>query len=179
MIDYSEFLNQILDGYRSNYDVSLEDSGDGYLVARAHSHVQHGQHLVFKEFEMWSADDDEYVYIFRVTHLTSALARELIDFSYNDGFPRIKLDHVDFKHQHMCTRLVAVILFDTADDEALKVIRKCRIYKSFQFSLKGWMEMHTLALSLSDGGLTNNRYGRETAKFLKKHVDHYDKHVKK
>ncbi|MCR5594790.1 MAG: hypothetical protein K6G12_02995 [Lachnospiraceae bacterium] len=176
MIEYDRFLNQILNGYRTNYDVSVHDDGDD-LVATAESHVRQGQHVVFKEFEMWSANDDEYVYVFRIPHLTAELVQNAISRAYDDGFPKIKLDHVDFKHQHMCTRLVALFLFDDADEDALTAIRKCKIYKSFQFSLKGWMEMHTAGICLADERVISNRYGRETAKFLKMHAKHYAKHV--
>ena len=176
MIDYEPFLNQILDGYRSSYNVAMEKAGDT-LVATAELHMTQGQHVVFKEFTMWSADDDEYVYIYRIPHLTAQAAEEAIQRAYDDGFPRIKLDHVDFRHQHMCTRLVAMFLYDDAEEEALKRIRKCKIYHSFQFSLKGWMEMHTAGVNLTDDSVVSNRYGRETAKFLKMHVDHYRSHV--
>jgi hypothetical protein len=112
-----------------------------------------------------------------VSHLTDQAAEEAIQRAYDDGFPRIKLDHVSFRHQHMCTRLVALFLYDDAEEEALKRIRKCKIYHSFQFSLKGWMEMHTAGVNLTDDSVVSNRYGRETAKFLKMHVNHYHSHV--
>ena len=175
MIEYEPFLNQILDGYRSSYNVSLEKPGDE-LVATAELHMQQGQHIIFKEFTMWNADDDEYVYIFHIPHLTAEAANAAIQRAYDDGFPRIKLDHVTFRHQHMCTRLSPVFLYDDAEEEALKAIKKCKIYHSFQFSLKGWMEMHTAGVNLSSGDVISNRYGRETAKFLKMHVEHYAKH---
>lgn len=174
MIEFEPFLNQILDGYRTNYDVSLCEGQNG-PVATAELHMKEGQHLIFKEFEMWSADNDEYVYIYRYPHLDAETARKTIDEAYEVGFPKIKLDHVDFKHQHMCTRLVALFICDDADEDALKAVKKCRIYHSFQFSLKGWMEMHTAAICLNDGSIVSNRYGRETAKFLKMHAEHYAK----
>ena len=176
MIEYEPFLNQILDGYRSNYNVVKTESEDE-LAATAELHMTQGQHVVFKEFTMWQADDDEYVYIFRIPHLTAGSVESAISRSYDDGFPRIKLDHVNFRHQHMCTRLVALFLYDDADEEALKAIRKCKIYHSFQFSLKGWMEMHTAGINLTDASVVSNRYGRETAKFLKMHAEHYAKRV--
>ena len=177
MISYAPFLKQMLDGYRSNYNVSEAENEFDELVATAELHMKQGQHLVFKEFEMWSADDDEYVDVFRTPHLTVSIAEECINRAYEDGFPKIKLDHVNFRHQHMCTRLVALFMYDDADEDALKVLKKCRIYKSFQFSLKGWMEMHTAGINLTDDSVISNRYGRETAKFLKMHVEHYMKNT--
>ena len=77
-----------------------------------------------------------------------------------------KID-LEGKDAHMCTRLVAVFLCDSADQAAVEEIEKCRIYKSFQFSLKGWMEFHTAAIDFGKESVVSNRYGRETAKFLK------------
>lgn len=175
MISFEPFFEQLMDGYKGNYNIELvEDSANG-LVAKASMHVRESQCVIFKEFEIWDAKADEYVYVFKVDKLTEELAKEIIKYSYDDGFPKIDLDHVSIKHQHMCTHLVALVLADEADEAAIKVIKKCRIYKSFQFSLKGWMEMHTDLLTLKDEKIYSNRYGTETAKFLKMHVNHFKK----
>lgn len=173
MIDFNTYINSLLDGYRSSYDVEINENNEDVLYATAHMHMEHVQGFIFKEFRMTAADADEYVYIYRIPELNEETCKEIIQRTYDDGFPKIKLDHVTFNHQHMCTRLVALFVCDNADEAALKAIRKCRIYKSFQFSLKGWMEVHTAVLNLEDGSVISNSYGRETAKFLKKHVDHY------
>lgn len=178
MINYESFVQQLLDGYKTNYDIDIKEGATNGLVAVLHMHASQGQHLIFKEVKMWEADADEYVYVFRVPSINKESAEQLIKEAYDDGFPKINLEHLSFSHQHMCTRLVAIFLCDEATDDALKIIKKCRIYKSFQFSFKGWMEMHTACVNLSDGSIVANRYGRETAKFLKMHVDHYNKHTK-
>lgn len=177
MVDYSKFYEQILMGYRNNYDIERLDDVEEGLVAKAHMHVSESQCVIFKEFEMWTADADEYVYIYRIPHLTAEAAKKAIEEAHADGMPMIDLDHVNIKHQHMCTHLVALFLCDTADKDAIKVVKKCRIYKSFQFSLKGWMEMHTDLITLTDEKIYTNRYGTQTAKFLKMHVNHYHKTV--
>ena len=173
MIQFDEYIGRLLDGYRSNYDVEIIEEPTDELYATAHMHAETVQNFLFKEFQMSAADADEYVYVYRVEHLTAEKAQEIIDRTYEDGFPKIKLDHYSFRHQHMCTRLVALFLCESVDDAALKILKKCRIYKSFQFSLKGWMEMHTAILNLSDASVSSNTYGRETAKYMKKHVSHY------
>lgn len=174
MIVFESFLEQLLNGYKSNFDIERLEAAEG-LVAKAHMHVTESQCMIFENLRMWDADADEYVYIFRIPHLTKELAETAIKQAYDDGFPKIDLDHVTFRHQHMCTHLVALFLCDTADEEAVKVVRKCRIYKSFQFSLKGWMEMHTDLITFRDEKVYSNRYGTDTAKFLKMHIDHYRK----
>lgn len=171
-VDYDIFFERLLDGYRSNYDIEKVTDGPMGLVAKAHMHVEESQCLLFEEFKMWSADSDEYVYFFHVPHLSDQICEECIQYAYDDGFPKIKLDHLSFHKQHMCTRLVVLFLCEEAEEEAVKRVKKCRIYKSFQFSLKGWMEMHTAVVDLGKGSVESNRYGKDTAKFLKKLLIH-------
>jgi len=174
MIDYAKFKDQLLNGYRSNYNIEEIEDADNYLVAKLHMHVTESQCVVFEEFKMWDANADEYVYMFRIPHLTDELCEAAIKYAHEDGMTYIDLDHISIRHQHMCTHLVALFLCDTADEKAIKRIKKCRIYKSFQFSLKGWMDMHTDLITLNDSKVYSNGYGRETAKFLKMHVKHYE-----
>ncbi len=175
MIDSKEFFEQLLEGYRSNYDIVRHDENEEGLVAEAHMHIVESQCVVFKEFSMWTADADEYVYIFRVPHLTEEFAKNAIKEAYDDGFPKIDLEHVNISKQHMRTNLVALFICDSAEEAAIKAVKKCKIYKSFQFSLKGWMEMHTDLVTLNDEKVYTNRYGTRTAEFLKMHIRHYNK----
>ena len=167
-ISRESFLDRTLEGYRSSYDLERFTEPEHYLSARAHLHITESQYFLSRKFQAWSADNDEYVYFYTPEHLDDQLAQELIQYTYDQGFPLINLEHLSFKKQHMCTRLVVVILCDGMDEDAAKRIQKCRIYKSFQFSLKGWMEVHTVAVDLGKESVISNRYGKETAKFLKK-----------
>lgn len=175
MLEYESFAKQLIDGYVSNYDIERFENRDDNLIATAHMHVTESQCVIFKELRMWDANADEYVYFFYIPHLTVEAVDAAINMAHADGMPRIDLENVTLKHQHMCTHLVTLILADDADKEAIKKLKKCKIYKSFQFSLKGWMDMQTELITLSDGKVYSNGYGQETAKFLKKHVKHYQK----
>jgi len=177
MIEYRPFLEALLKGYENSYDVEeVTDSDENSpLVAKAHFHVTESQCLVFKEFSMWTAEADEYVFIYYVKKLTDEIANELIKKTYDVGFPLIHLEDKNFKHQHMCTRFVALFITEEADAEAVKCIKKCKIYKNFNFSLKGWMEMHTAMVNLTDGSVAGNRYSKDTVKFLKELVSHRQK----
>ncbi len=179
MIDYNAFLEQLLNGYKSSYDIERIEGATEGLVAKAHMHVEECQCIIFEEFKMWTADADEYVYVYRIPHLTEEIADKCIQEVYDDGFPMIKLDHVSIRNQHMRTHLVALFIVDEADEAAIKKVKKCKIYKNFAFSFKGWMEMHTATVNLTDGSVSNNNYGRSTGEFLKLHIDHYRSNVNK
>ena len=174
-ISGKEFLDRLLEGYVSSYDIDREEDPEHQLYAKAHLHIEESQYFLMKSIQAWTADADEYAYFYITDHMTDEMAQEFIQHTYDQGFPLIKLDHLTFKKQHMVTRLVAVVLCQSMDEAAAKRIRKCSIYKSFQFSLKGWMEVHTVAVDLGKESVISNRYGKETAKFLKKILDGYPK----
>ena len=69
---------------------------------------------------------------------------------------------------HMYSFITPVFVCDTCDEDARKALKKCRIYKSFHFSLHGWMDFHTAVVDLERGRIDANRSGHSTAKILKK-----------
>ena len=69
---------------------------------------------------------------------------------------------------HMASYITAVFVCDTCDEDALKALKKCRIYKSFHFSLHGWMNFHAALVRVADSRIDANRSGHHVAKILKK-----------
>lgn len=69
---------------------------------------------------------------------------------------------------HMYSFITPVFVCDTCEEDARKALKKCRIYKSFHFSLHGWMDYHAAVVDLSKGRIDANRSGHDTAKILKK-----------
>lgn len=161
-LDRSALLERILDAYSRWYDIERYDGPDAPLAASAAFHEHGTGYILIRRAEMWSADRHEYAYFFSLPHLTEALYRDCLNKTLELGEPR-----VDPVSGHMCTSLVTVILCDTADEAALRALKKCRIRKSFQFSLKGWMEVHTAAVEVGKASVTANGAARNTAKFLK------------
>ena len=85
------------------------------------------------------------------------------DYVHADGMERL---HVG--PGHMSSFITPVFICDTCDEDARRALKKCRISKSFHFSLHGWMDHHTALVELSTGQIDANPGGRHTAKFLKK-----------
>ena len=159
-----EFLKRLLNGYSRSYDIEFVQHNELPLVATAQFHVSESQYILSKKATMWTVDSDEYVYFFSVPELTEDIYSRCIQYACDNGMAKIDLTT---KQPHMCTRLVALFLCDSADAAALIRLKKCRIYKSFQFSFKGWMEFHTAAADLGKESVVSNNYGRDTAKFMK------------
>lgn len=157
-----KLLTRVLQAYAPYYDIERRDEGDAPLSAIATFHEHGTGYVLFKTAEMWSADRHEYVYIFSVPHLTKELYERCLARARGLGEPRI-----DPVKGHMSSFIVAEFLCDSADADAVRALKKCRIRKSFQFSLKGWMEVHTAVVELGKDSVAANPAGRNTAKFLK------------
>lgn len=161
-LNCSELLERILQAYRSSFDIRLCEQSEAPLVAAAAYHEHATGYMMVKKAEMWAADRHEYDYFFSVPHLTEELFRQCLDKTMELGEPLVKPGK-----NHMCTNLVLVILCDSADDAAIQALKKCRIRKSFHFSLHGWMEVQTAAVELGKDSAVSNPAGRPVAKFLK------------
>ena len=78
------------------------------------------------------------------------------------------LEKVDPVPGHMCSGIVGVFICGSADAEAVKLLKKYRWRKSFQFSLRGWAEAHTALALTGESAVVSNAAGRNTAGLLKK-----------
>ena len=159
-----EMLNKLLQSYASSYDIeeALDVPEMPMLAARAHFHVEESQYMLVKSAVMYETHSDEYVWFYSVPHLTDQLCEQCIRYAWDQGLPLAKHDG-----KQMVTRIAAIFICDSMDEAAQKRIEKCALYKSFQFSLKGWAECHAVAADLGKESAVSNRFGRETAKHLK------------
>lgn len=155
-------LDRVLDHYSVYYDVARCDASDAPLMARAAFHEHGTGYALIRKAEMWSADRHEYAFFFSVPHLTREIYETCLAQTRTLGEPL-----VDPVSGHMSTFLVAIFLCESVDSDAVKALKTCRIRKSFQFSLKGWMEVHTAAVDLGKDTVVGNAAGRNTVKFLK------------
>ena len=154
-------LTRLLNAYTAYYDVERVEGQDP-LVATAFFHVHGVKYVLVKSAQIWAADNNEFVYFFSCPHLTVELYEQCLQLAYERGSQLINPDE-----NHMSSYVVALFLCDSCDDEARKRLKKCRMRKSFQFSLKGWMEVHTAVVDLGMDSVTANSDGRKTAEFLK------------
>lgn len=155
-------LDGILERYSAWYNTERCAPVDAPLVAKAEFHEHETGYMLVRQAEMWSADRHEYTYFFSVPTLTKELYEQCIGIVRTQGEPLVKPDS-----GHMSTVLAAVFLCDSVTDEAAKAVKQCRIRKSFHFSLRGWMEVHTAAVDLGKATVIGNSVARNTVKFLK------------
>ena len=156
-------IGRLLRSFSSCYNIQLVEDDRTPITARCDFFEHSGQYVISKKAELWSADNEEYLYVLSIPHLTLELYEKWRDHVQAEAMERI---HVG--PGHMASYITPVFICDTCDDAARKALKKCRIYKSFHFSLHGWMDHHTALVELSTGQIDANLGGRHTAKILKK-----------
>jgi len=165
----SSLITKILKAYRSYYNVETtellnEDSGsveEGNII-NAIFHMHSEKYVLSKKAQLYQMDTNEYTKFYYYEHLTSELFNKVMAEVYEWGFPQINPGP-----DHRSSYIGAIFLCDSYDNEALKLLKKYRRRKSFQFSLHGWMEVHTVLIDLRSESIYSNADGRSSKKFLK------------
>ena len=133
------------------------------LIARCDFFEHSQKYVISQKAELWSADREEFLYLFSTPELSMELFKKCKDYVYNDGMERLNVGP-----GHMYTYLTAIFLCDTCDTDVVSAIKKTRIYKSFHFSLHGWMDYHNVVAVFDDSIIDSNFSGKPSAKFMKK-----------
>ncbi len=158
-----EAVSRLLKSFEAYYNITRYEDAEMPIVARCEFFEHSEKYVLSQKAELWSSDGEEFLYLIEIPHLTLPLYEQMRDYVHKDGMERI---HVGAGH--MYSFLTPVFVCDTCDEDARKALKKCRIYKSFKFSLHGWMDFHTAVVEISTGKITTNRSGHTVAKLLKK-----------
>ena len=157
-------INRLLESYRAYYNVTMSEESGSPLTAICEFYEHSEKYVLSRQANLWTANCEEFIYIFDIEHLTSEEFEKCRDMAWADGMKRAHIGP-----GHMYTYVTSVFICDTCEEEARKALRKCRIYKSFRFSLHGWMDFHTAALEVSNNNtITTNGSGKYVGKVLKK-----------
>jgi len=180
-------IERLLSGYRRYYTVTRFDGGqnpppeefkgiseagklippampgDSYFVALCEYYEKAEQYFLFKQNELWATHQEEFIFLFSVGNLTTGLFEFCRDYTYEEG---MKLAHIG--PGHMYTYLTPIIVCDTAEPDAVRLLEKCKIYKTFKFSFHGWMDFHAACFEASKQKLHFNHSGLCMKKSLEK-----------
>lgn len=156
-------IDRLFKSYQVYYNINMFNDEQTPITARCDFFEHSQKYVLSKKAELWSADAEEFLYILNIPHLTLELFEKWRDYVYEDGMSRLHIGP-----GHMYSFITSVFVCDACDEDARKALKKCRIYKSFHFSLHGWMDYHTAVIDLGKSRITANRSGHQTAKILKK-----------
>lgn len=156
-------IELLLKSYEAYYNITDYGADRRPLRALCEYYEHAEKYMVSRKVSLWSADSEEFIFLFDLPHLSMETFDLCKTVAYGEG---MKLLHIG--PGHMYSYITPIIVCDTCDEEAVKALKKCHIYKSFRFSLHGWMDFHAAAVIGDSDRIESNRAGRTTAKILKK-----------
>lgn len=155
-------IDRLLESYRTCFNITMFEEEQKPLTALCEFFERSGQYVLTRKANLWSAYREEFVYVFDIEHLTRAAFEQCRDFAYEDGMKRAHIGP-----EHMYTYITPVFICDTCEEEARRTLKKCRIFKSFHFSLHGWIDFHTAVLEVSSHQISTNKSGKCVEKIMK------------
>lgn len=165
----SDIINKIKNSYEAFYDIldfdesildDTKSTSGNFMNAQFHMHSE--KYVLSKKAQLYQMDTNEYVHFYYYEKLTKDLFDKAVEESYDDSYPKINPGP-----DHRSTYITVVFICKDYDEDAFNALKKYRRRKSFQFSLHGWLEVHTAIVDLRSETTYSNSDGRPTREFLK------------
>lgn len=161
-----EIQDKLLKSYQRYYNIYPAEEEQRPLIARCDYFEHSEKYVLSRKAELWSADAEEFLYLFDVPHLTEELYETCMKTATEDGMGRMNIGP-----GHMYSYITAVIICDSADEKAAVALKKSRLHKSFHFSFHGWMDYRAALVLRNESRLVTNGAGRCMTKVMKKVLD--------
>lgn len=155
-------ISKLLDSYRAYFNIFTFEEEQKPLTAICEFFEHSEKYVLSRKAQLWEAECEEFIYLFDVEHLTYEIFEKWKNYAKEDGMKRAHIGP-----GHMYTYITPIFICDSCDEEARKAIKKCRIYKSFRFSLHGWMDFHTAVFEVKNNKIDTNRSGKCVKGILK------------
>ena len=155
-----ERLDKLLEAYSHHYNVIRNVDGGPY-PATAEFFVRDENYAFSKKIVISAFEQYDYTYFYTTEHLAGAEARRILDLTLKTG-----LERINPHKEHKSSYVTLVILAETMDEEAKKLIQKTRFQKNYRLSLHGWMEYHIAAMECSTQSFFSNPSGKGARKNL-------------
>ena len=157
-----ERLERLLNAYSHEYDVTRDVLVEGgSFPATAFFLLRDEHYLVRRDKKFYATEQHDYTYFYVAEHLDVAELQAQIDLSLKAGMAQVKPHK-----EHMCSYVTLVILAETIDPEAKKLLKRTRFHKNFRLALYGWMEYHIAAMECSTMSFFSNPAGRMARRTL-------------
>ena len=159
-----ERLDKLLDVYSHLYDIErdVEIAGNSYPAAATYF-LRDENYLISKQHVLSAVEQHEYVTFLLVDHLDVPTLEKHIDLTKQAGLSKIRPSK-----EHMFSFVTLVVLANTIDPEAQRLIKKTHFRKNYLMTLHGWMEYHVAAMEASTNRFFSNPAGKEARKNLER-----------
>ena len=157
-----ECLEKLLNAYSHNYDLTRDVEAEGVCFpAMAHFFLRDEHYLVRRDKQFYATEQHDYTYFYVAGRLDAAGAGDLAERALKAGLAAVKPHK-----EHMSSFVTLVILAETIDPEAKKLLKRTRFHKNYRLALHGWMEYHIAAMECSTVSFLSNPAGRGARKTL-------------
>lgn len=155
-------LDKLLNAYSHICDLEGETTVEGVTFpASAHYFLRDENYLISKQHVLSAVEQHEYLYFYLTDHLTAHDLLEKTDLSKRAGLARVK-PHKD----HMFSNVGLIILANTIDPEAKKLIKRTRFRKNYKLTFHGWTEFQLAAMEASTNCFYANPAGAGARKIM-------------
>lgn len=162
-LNKEDILKKLLEVYSHHYDIDRDGSinGAGHYPATATYFLRDENYLLTKKHVLNAVENYDYMYFLVAENLDAETLRREIDFSLAEGMKRIKPHK-----EHMSSFITLVVIADSIEPEAKKLLKRTNRRKYFWLALHGWMEYHIAAIETTTQSFLSNPAGRDVRKTL-------------
>ena len=161
-LHHEQYLTKLLNAYSHHYDIERDVTvGGQYYPAMALYYLRDENYLISRKHVLSAVENHEYVYFLMEGHLDAASLKHHIETTKADGLGRIHPTK-----DHMSSMVTLVVVADTIDAEAKKLIKRTRFHKNYRLALHGWMEYQIAAMEISTMSFLSNPAGKGAKKTL-------------
>lgn len=156
-----EALEKLLPSYEAYYNINREEVIEPF-IAEAEFYTHDESYFLIKEAKMNESESREFVYFYATDRLDAETLKKLDETAWNAGMSRVVLSKI-----HYSTDVALVIMADTIEKDAEKLIKKLKHHKSYCFNFKGFSRYRLIALETSTSKITYNHLGFELKKLIR------------
>ena len=163
-ITLQQRLDKLLDAYSHQYDIERNVDASGFCYpATATYYLRDENYLISRQHVLSAVEQHEYLYFYLTDHLTVNDLQAQIDLSRQAGLSKVK-PHKD----HMFSNVGLVILANTIEPEAQRLIRRTRFRKNYRLTFHGWTEYQLAAMEVSTNRFFSNPAGKGAKQILER-----------
>lgn len=160
-MNFQPALQNIIQSFEQYYTVKMENIAQPF-VAEAEFRSHSEQYVLVKAAKIADIDSNEFVFFAQENILTAEKLLSLDYSAWNEGLSRVKP-----YSGHRNSDVSLIITADKIEEEAFRMIKKLRHYKSYYLSFWGWSNYRLLAYEVSTGKAVTNRLGKDLKKLVR------------
>lgn len=111
--------------------------------------------MLVKRAKLWEVDSHEYMFFDLVDVLDAEKVGQDIQYMQEHA-----LSKVSPKPNHMSSNLSLIVIADSVDDDAARLLKKTRFRKNFKLGFEGWTDLRLAAIDLTGRRVVTNGAGK-------------------